>query len=90
MAKGRLPKLALKWMSKQERAPGRPKKNWMEGIMKAMNERNLNEGQWEDRKRWSLGVRQRRKTFKTDIYIHFLTEFLHKCDYIYISKEVSK
>ena len=28
-----------------------------------MNERNLNEGQWEDRKQWSLGVGQRRKTF---------------------------
>ena len=42
---------------------GRPKKNWMEGIKKAMNERNLNEGQWEDRKQWSLGVGQRRKTF---------------------------
>jgi len=38
-------------------------KNWMEGIRKAMNERNLNEGQWEDGKHWSLGVGQRRKTF---------------------------
>jgi hypothetical protein len=28
----------------------------MEGIKKALNERNLNEGQWEDRKQWSLGV----------------------------------
>jgi len=28
-----------------------------------MNERNLNEGQWEDRKQWSLGVGQCRKTF---------------------------
>jgi hypothetical protein len=46
----RLPKIALKWMQKQKRARGRPKKNWMEGIRKAMNERNLNEGQWEDRK----------------------------------------
>jgi hypothetical protein len=35
----------------------------LEGIKKAMNERNLNEGQWEDRKRWSLGLGQRRKTF---------------------------
>ena len=35
----------------------------MEGIRKAMNERNLNEGQWEDRKQWSLGVGQRGKTF---------------------------
>jgi len=32
----------------------------MEGIRKAMNERNLNEGQWEDRKQWS---------FETDIYM---------------------
>jgi len=39
------------------------KKNWMEGIRKAMNEGNLNEGQWEDRKQWSLGVGQRRTTF---------------------------
>jgi len=63
MAEERLPKIALKWMAKQKRARRRPKKNWMEGIKKAMKERNLNEGQWEDRKRWSLGVGQRRKTF---------------------------
>jgi hypothetical protein len=44
MAEGRLPKIALKWIPKQKRARGRPKKNWMEGIRKAMNERNLNEG----------------------------------------------
>jgi triphosphoribosyl-dephospho-CoA synthetase len=30
---------------------------------KAMNKRNLNEGQWEDRKQYSLGVGQRRKAF---------------------------
>jgi hypothetical protein len=34
----------------------------MEGI-KAMHERNINEGQWEDRKQWRLGVGQCRKTF---------------------------
>jgi hypothetical protein len=58
-------------MPKQRRARGRPKKKWMEGIKKAKHERNLNEGgQWEDRKQWSLGVGQRRKSFETDIYIH--------------------
>jgi hypothetical protein len=31
MAEGRLPKISLKWMWKQKRAQGRPKKNWMEG-----------------------------------------------------------
>ena len=51
MAKGRLPKIALKWMPKQKRARGRTKKNWMEVIRKVMNKRNLNEGQWEGRKR---------------------------------------
>jgi len=63
MAEGSLPKIAFKWMVKQNRAWGRPKKNWMEGIRKAMNERNLNGGQWEDRKQWSLGVGHRRTTF---------------------------
>jgi len=38
MAEGRLPKIALKWMPKQKRAGGRPKKNWMEGIRKAVDE----------------------------------------------------
>jgi hypothetical protein len=46
MAEGRLPKIALLWMPKQKRARGRAKKNWMEGIRKAMNERNLKEDQW--------------------------------------------
>jgi hypothetical protein len=63
MAEGILPKIALKWMLKQKRARGRTNKNWMECIRKAMNERNLNEGQWEDRKQWSLCVGQRRKRF---------------------------
>jgi hypothetical protein len=44
MAEGRLSRIALKWKPKQKRARGRPKKNWMEGIKKAMHERNLNEG----------------------------------------------
>jgi hypothetical protein len=63
MVEGRLPKIALKWMPKQKRARERSNKNWMEGIRKAMNERNLNEGQWDDRKQWSLGVGQSRKKF---------------------------
>jgi len=36
----------------------------LDGRNKEGHERkNLNEGQWEDRKQWSLGVGQRRKTF---------------------------
>jgi hypothetical protein len=50
-------------MPKQKRSRGRPKEDWVDGKRKAMNERNLKEGQWEDREHWSLGVGQRRKTF---------------------------
>jgi hypothetical protein len=36
-----------------------------------MHERNLNEGQWDDRKQWSLRVGQRRRTFwNRYTYIH--------------------
>jgi hypothetical protein len=42
----------------------------MEGIKTTMKERNLNEGQWEDRKQWSLGVGQRRKIFEIDIHTY--------------------
>jgi hypothetical protein len=63
MVEERLPRLALRWTPEQKRARGRPKKNWMEGVRKAMNERNLQGGQWEDRRQWSLGVGQREGTF---------------------------
>ena len=69
MAEGRLPRIALKWVPKQKTAWGRPKKNWMGGIKNAMKEGILNEGQWEDRKQWILGVGQGRKTFWNH-YIH--------------------
>ena len=70
MAEGRLPKIALKWIPRQRRAWGRPKKNWMESIRKTMNERNLNEGHGVQ---LSDNVEKR---FETDIYIYI---------YIYIS-----
>jgi len=60
----------------------------MEGKQKAMNERNLNEGQWDDRKQWSLGAGQRKKLlnpiYTYNIAFHFsdfglsLDPVLHK------------
>ena len=82
MPERRLPKIVLKWMPKQKTARGRPKKSWIEGIKKAMNEINLNEGQWEDRKQWSLGVGQRRTPFWNRyiyIYTHKIVELINVC-----------
>jgi hypothetical protein len=50
----------------------------MEGIKKTMYERNLNEGQWEDRKQWILGVGQRKKTF-WNLYIPSFTPSYEVC-----------
>ena len=69
MAEGKLPTILLKWMPKQKSAGVKSKENWMEGIKKAINERNLNVGQWKDSKHWIIGVGPRRKRFWTR-YIH--------------------
>jgi hypothetical protein len=42
----------------------------MEGIRKAINKRNLQEGQWEDRKQWNLGVGRGRTFWNRLIYIN--------------------
>jgi hypothetical protein len=49
--------------AKTNESTRKTEKNWVERIKNAVNERNLTEGQWEDRKQWSVGVGQRRKTF---------------------------
>ena len=45
-------------------------KNWMEGIRKAMNERNLNEGQWEVGSNGVLVSDNVEKRSETEIYIY--------------------
>jgi hypothetical protein len=63
MAEGRLSKIALKWMPKQKKSMRKTEEKLDGRYKEGHEERKLNEGQWEDRKQWSLGVGQRRKTF---------------------------
>lgn len=60
MADERLPKQILKWTPTERKKRGRPKTTWIAGINRAMSERNLLPGDWEDRKRWKLGTGRRR------------------------------
>ncbi|XP_044745151.1 uncharacterized protein LOC123307015 [Coccinella septempunctata] len=60
MCDERLPKMILKWTPPERRKRGRPKKTWFEGIEKAMSERNLHPGDWQDKKAWRLGTGRRR------------------------------
>jgi hypothetical protein len=58
-------RLSYAFLSNVERrkeSTRKTEKNWVKGIRKAMK-KNLKEGQWRDRKLWSLGVGQCRKTF---------------------------
>jgi hypothetical protein len=41
---------SIKVDAKTKESTRKTAENWIEYIRKAMNERNLNEGQWEDRK----------------------------------------
>jgi hypothetical protein len=59
----KIPKNSIDVDAETKESTRKTEETWMEGIRKAMNEINLNEGQWEDRKQWSLGVGQRRTTF---------------------------
>jgi hypothetical protein len=55
----------------------------MEVIRKAMNERNLNEGQWEGRKQWSLvsdNVEKRSETEICNLYVSLKAKNMYKIE----------
>jgi hypothetical protein len=54
-----LPQKILNWIRTGRRKRGRPKTRWKEGILRAMIECGLRDGDWEDRLRWRLGVERR-------------------------------
>lgn len=60
MQETRLPYQILHWQPYEKRKRGRPKTTWESGINKAMSERNLQLGDWTDRRGWKLGTGRRR------------------------------
>jgi hypothetical protein len=45
-----------------------------------MNERNLQDGQWEDRRQWNLGVGQRGRTFWNRLIYIYIYIYVNKCN----------
>ncbi|KAG8309784.1 hypothetical protein J6590_076967 [Homalodisca vitripennis] len=58
----RLPTILMEWLPTERRKWGRPRETWKQGISKAMSERNLGPGDWNDRKEWKLGIGRRPHT----------------------------
>jgi len=49
MEEGRLPNKVMKWSPPGRRKRGRPKATWAEGIRGMLGEKDLMEGDWNDR-----------------------------------------
>ncbi|KAF2897674.1 hypothetical protein ILUMI_08501 [Ignelater luminosus] len=62
MSEERLSKEILQWESHGRRKPGRPRKSSIEGINNEIQERGLEQNEWNDRENWRLGVEKRYKT----------------------------
>jgi hypothetical protein len=72
MDEERLPRKILNWIRIGRRERGRPRTRWKEGVLRAMKECGLQDGQWEDRLRWRLGVERLHRSRGTSAYIHNL------------------
>ncbi|KAG8332258.1 hypothetical protein J6590_024452 [Homalodisca vitripennis] len=62
MDEERLPKILMEWLPTERGKRGHPRETWKQGISKAMSERNLGPGDWNDRKEWKLGIGRRPHT----------------------------
>jgi hypothetical protein len=62
-------KIMIHWEPEGRKKRGRPRRTWKEGIYRAMKERELRMGEWNNRKQWSVAVGRRRQTCKPALYI---------------------
>ena len=61
MPEERWPKKMLDWIPNRRRKRGRPRRAWRENIQLEMEWRNLQYGDWENRKEWRAGCGKRRQ-----------------------------
>lgn len=60
MPQSRLPKQVLEWRPGGKRKQGRPRKSWQSGINEDLKLREIEDGLWNDRDKWRLGIGRRR------------------------------
>ena len=57
MDEKRWPNILLQWSPAGRRKRGRPRTPWRSGISRMMDERELDEEDWNDRHRWQMGIK---------------------------------
>ena len=61
MTMDRWPKRVWEWTPPQRRKRGRPRRSWRDDVEEAMAQRDLNVGDWLDRRGWKKGCEKRRQ-----------------------------
>lgn len=61
MDEDRWPKRVWKWIPPERRKRGRPPRSWYQDIHDAMAARDLQEGDWQDKRKWKSGSEKRRQ-----------------------------
>jgi hypothetical protein len=56
------PKIMIHWEPEGRKKRGHPWRIWKAGIYTAMNERDLNMGEWNNRRQWSMAAGRCRQT----------------------------
>ena len=59
----RLPKTMINWNPERRKRRGRLRRTWKDGIYRAMSERDLRMGEWNNRRQWNMEVGRCRQTF---------------------------
>ena len=59
----RLPKIMINWKPEGREKQGCPQRTWKDGIYRAVNERDLRIGKWNNLRQWSMEVGKRRQMF---------------------------
>lgn len=62
MNQERLPKKIIDWRPPGRRKRGRPRRSWRDGINEVLEERDIEQGVWNDRERWRREIGRRRQT----------------------------
>jgi hypothetical protein len=68
--------IMIYWKPEGRNKRGRHWRTWKHGIYRALNERDLRMGEWNNRRQWNMKVGRRRQTIKPRNIYSYVEEYL--------------